>query len=127
MGIGFITFLPLWGFPGVAEVKNLPANTGDVGSDPGSGRSPGEGNGNPLQDSCRESPMDRGAWRATCPWGRRESDVKATNTLMLPAAARMDLGIIILSEVRLKRTNAITYIQNLKNKLIQQKQTYRAQ
>ena len=71
--------------------------------------------------------MDRGAWRATCPWGRRESDVTATNTLMLPAAARMDLGIIILSEVRLKRTNAITYIQNLKNKLIQQKQTYRAQ
>ena len=65
MGIGFITFLPLWGFPGVAEVKNLPANIGDVGSDPGSGRSPGEGNGNPLQDSCLENPVDRGAWQAT--------------------------------------------------------------
>ena len=45
-------------------VKNLPAK-GDVGSIPGSGRSPGEGNGNPLQESCLENPMDRGAWWAT--------------------------------------------------------------
>ena len=43
-------------------VKNLPANAGDAGSIPGSGRSPGEGNGNPLQYSCLENPMDRGAW-----------------------------------------------------------------
>jgi len=49
-------------------VKNPPANeghTGDVGSIPGSGRSLGEGNGNPLQYSCLENPMDRGAWQAT--------------------------------------------------------------
>ena len=49
-------------------VKNLPANaggTGDTGSVPGSGRSPGGGNGNPLQYSCLENPMDRGAWQAT--------------------------------------------------------------
>ena len=49
-------------------VKNLPADAGDlrdVGWIPGSGRSPGEGNGNPLQYSCLENPMDRGAWRAT--------------------------------------------------------------
>ena len=46
-------------------VKNLPANVGDAGSVPGSGRSPGEGNGNPLQHSCLGNPMDRGAWRAT--------------------------------------------------------------
>ena len=46
-------------------VKNLPANTGDLGSIPGWGRAPGEGNGNPLQCSCLENPMDRGAWRAT--------------------------------------------------------------
>ena len=45
-------------------VKNLPANTGDAGSIPGSGRSPGEGNGNPLQYSYLENPMDRGAWQA---------------------------------------------------------------
>ena len=49
-------------------VKNLPANAGDArnsGSIPGLGRSPGEGNGNPLQYSCLENPMDRGAWQAT--------------------------------------------------------------
>ena len=49
-------------------VKNLPANTedvGDVGSTPGLGRCPGEGHGNPLQYSCLESLMDRGAWWAT--------------------------------------------------------------
>ena len=49
-------------------VKNLPANAGDerdVGLLPGSGRSPGEGNGNPLQYSCLNNPMDRGARQAT--------------------------------------------------------------
>ena len=49
-------------------VKNLPANAGDirdVGLFPGSGRSPGEGHGNPLHYCCLENPMDRGAWRAT--------------------------------------------------------------
>ena len=48
-------------------VKNPPANAGDIrdmGSIPGSGRSPREGNGNPLQCSCLENPMDRRAWRA---------------------------------------------------------------
>ena len=52
------------GFPGGSVVKNLPANTGDMGSTPGSGRSPGEGNGNPLQYSGLENSMDRGAWWA---------------------------------------------------------------
>ena len=46
-------------------VKNLPANAGDPGLILGSKRSPGEGNGNPLQHSCLEHPMARGAWRAT--------------------------------------------------------------
>jgi len=49
-------------------INNLPANTGDIrdaSSIPGSGRYPGEGNGNPLQYSCLENPMDRGAWWAT--------------------------------------------------------------
>ena len=41
------------------------SNAGDLGSIPGSGRSPGEGNGNPLQYSCLEKPMDKGAWQAT--------------------------------------------------------------
>ena len=55
-------------FQVVLVVKNLHANAGDVrdaGLIPGLGRSPGEGNGNPLQYSCLENPMDRGAWRAT--------------------------------------------------------------
>ena len=45
-------------------VKNLPNSAGNVGSIPGSGRSPGGGNGNPLQYSCLKNPMDRGAWWA---------------------------------------------------------------
>ena len=49
------------------QVKNLPANAGDVGSIPGLGRSPGEGNGNPLQYSSLENSMDRGNWQATVP------------------------------------------------------------
>ena len=53
------------GFPGDSVVKNPLANTGDAGLIPGLGRSPGEGNGNPLQYSCLENPMDRGNWRAT--------------------------------------------------------------
>ena len=48
------------GFPGSSVVKNPPANAGDMGSIPGWGRSPGGGNGNPLQRSCLENPMDRG-------------------------------------------------------------------
>ena len=51
----------------VLAVKSLPANAGDIrdtGSISGSGRSPGGGNGNPLQYSCLENPMDRGAWQA---------------------------------------------------------------
>ena len=51
------------GFPHGTVVKNLPANAGDVGSIPGSGRSIGGGNENPLQYSCLGNPMDRGAWR----------------------------------------------------------------
>ena len=50
------------GFPGGSEVKVSASNAGDLGSIPGSGRSPGEGNGNPLQYSCLENPMDREAW-----------------------------------------------------------------
>ena len=53
------------GFPGGSGVKNPPASAGDVSSIPGSGRSLGEGNGNPLQYSCLENSMDREAWWAT--------------------------------------------------------------
>ena len=57
-----------WGFPGGSVVKNPPANAGtvgDLGLIPGLGRSPGIGNGNPLQYSCLDNPVDREAWGAT--------------------------------------------------------------
>ena len=53
------------GFPGGLEVQVSACDMGDLGSIPGSGRSPGEANGNPLQYSYLENPMDRGAWWAT--------------------------------------------------------------
>ena len=52
-------------FPGGSDGKEFACNAGGLGSIPGSGRSPGGGNGNPLQCSCPENSMDRGAWRAT--------------------------------------------------------------
>ena len=76
------------GFPDGTVVKNLPANVGDMGSIPRLGRFPGEGNGNPLEDSCLGNTIDRGAWRATLgsmkpnrvtmsdlPWGYNELDM----------------------------------------------------
>ena len=53
------------GFPGGSDGKESACNVGDLASIPGLGRSPGEGNGNPVQYSCLENSMDRGAWRAT--------------------------------------------------------------
>ena len=53
------------GFPGGSDSKASAYNVGDLGSIPGLGRSPGEGNGNPLQYSCLENLMDRGVWQAT--------------------------------------------------------------
>ena len=58
----------LEGFPVALVAKILPANAGDVGSTPGSARSPGKGDSNPLQYSYLDNPMDRGAWRATVHW-----------------------------------------------------------
>ena len=59
-------------------VKTPPVNAGDVrdaGSIPGLERSPGGGHGNPLQYSCLENPMDRGAWQATVHWDHKEADM----------------------------------------------------
>ena len=78
------TFFLYWGFPSGIAVKNPSASEGytrDLGSIPGLGRSPGKGNGNPLQYHCLEKSMDREAWRAAvhgvtwlskCAWGWRE-------------------------------------------------------
>ena len=61
------------GFPGGTAVKNPPANVRDTGLIPGLGRSPGVGNGNPLQYSCLGNSMDRGTWQTTV-HGVTESD-----------------------------------------------------
>ena len=68
-------YLITGGFPGGSAVKNLPANAGDTGSISGSGRSPGGGNGNPLQYSCLGNPVGRGAWWATVHGVMKESDM----------------------------------------------------
>ena len=62
------------GFPHSSVGKESDCNAGDLGSIPGSGRCPGEGNGNPLQYSCLENPMDSGAWQATV-YESQESDM----------------------------------------------------
>ena len=65
------TYIYTLGFPGGTVVKNPPANAGDTGSISGLGKLPGEGNGNRLQYSCLENPMDRGAWPATVKGGTK--------------------------------------------------------
>ena len=67
------------GFPGGSVVKALSANAGNMGLIPGSGRSPGEGNGNPLQYSCLENPMDRGVLGGCSPWGSLKSQTRLSD------------------------------------------------
>ena len=62
------------GFTGGSAGKESVCNAGDLGLIPGLGRPPGEGNGNPLQYSCLENPMDSGTWRATVHGVAKESD-----------------------------------------------------
>ena len=76
------TTVRLRGFPGGSDGKESACNAGDSGSIPGLGRSPGEGNGNPLQYSCLENPMDRGSWQATV-----HGVTKVTDMTMTAAAA----------------------------------------
>ena len=70
------------GFLGGSDGKESTSNSGDLGLIPGLGRSPGEGNGNSLQYSCLENPMDRGAWRATV-HGVAESQTQLGNEAQL--------------------------------------------
>ena len=61
LGCIICSYMGLWCFPGGSTVKNSPASEGDTGSIPGLGRSSGEGHSNPLQYSCLENPMGKGA------------------------------------------------------------------
>ena len=70
----YITPFSIHDFPGGSDDKASAYNMGDPGSIPGSSRCPGEGNGNTLQHSCLENPMDRGAWQAIIHGIANESD-----------------------------------------------------
>ena len=70
-----------YGFPGGSDGKESTCRTGDPGSIPGLGKSPGEWNGNPLQYSCLENPMDRGAWQSPVQL-RKELDMTEQLTLL---------------------------------------------
>ena len=97
---------PIWGFPGGSAVKNLPANAGDAGDlglIPGSGRSPGGGHGNPLQYSCLENPMDRGAWWAAVHSGQRVrhdwSALAGTHLHCLPSKYVASIFYVVMSHL----------------------------
>ena len=71
-----------WGFPGDSDGKESTCSAGDLGLIPGSGRSPGEGNGYPLQKSCLKNSKDSVAWQATySPWDHKQSDTTEPLTL----------------------------------------------
>ena len=79
----FLHFLNTSYLPVGSDGKESACNAGDPGSIPGSGRSPGEGNGNPLQYFCLQNSMDRGAWWATVHGLQRVGHIAATNTFSL--------------------------------------------
>ena len=93
------------GFPGGSEVKASACNAGDLGSISGSGRSPGEGNGNPLQYSCLENPMDGGASWATV-HGIAKSRTRLSDftffhyTLLASLVAQMVKSLSAMQETR---------------------------
>ena len=78
MHLLFILGLPWW-----LNQYRITCNEEDVGSVPGSGRSPGEGHGDPCQYSCLDNPMDWGTWQATSPQGHKESDTTEVTELTL--------------------------------------------
>ena len=80
----------LLGFLGGSDGKASAYNAGDLGSIPGLGRSPGEGNGNPLQYYCLENPMDRGAWWATA-HGVSKSRTRLSDFISFQKTPRTDL------------------------------------
>ena len=100
------------GFPGGLAVKNLPANiadTGDKGSIPGSGRSSGGRNGNLLQYSCLENPVDRDAWRAivygvTKSWAQLKRLSMHAGTQLTRTGCVQFSSVQLLSHVRLFAT-----------------------
>ena len=92
---------PVLGFPGGSDGKDSACNAGNPVSISGLGRSPGEGNGNPLQYSCLENPMDRRAWRANSLWGCKESDTAEWLTLFTSCELSSFPGVQVNSGIYL--------------------------
>ena len=101
------------GFPGGSEVKASACNEGDLGLIPGSGRSPGEGNGNPLQHSCLENSMNGGAWWATV-HGVTKSWTRLSNFTFTFRVSRRKEIIKIRAEINEKETKE-TIAKNRQN------------
>ena len=92
-------------FPGGSEIKASACNVGDLGSISGSGRSPGEGNGNPLQYSCMENSMDRGAWQATV------HGIKKSQTQLRDLIIKVYLSFMSFEEENHRKTIFSTHYQ----------------
>ena len=90
------------GFPDGSEVKASVCSVGDLGLFSGLGRSPGEGNGNPLQYSCLENPMDRGAWWATV-HGVAKSQTRLSNFTRSLGRIYEGMGEVLTSEIQKER------------------------
>ena len=82
-----------WGFPGSSAGKESACNARDLGSIPGLGRSPGEGQDNPLRYSCLENPMDRGAWQATV-HGVAKSQIQLNTYTRIHSPSPRDVSIL---------------------------------
>ena len=91
-----------WGFPSGSNGKHSAFSAGDVGSTPGSGRSPGKGNGNPLQYSCLENPMDRGAWWATVHDLQSQTQLNEWLLLVFCFSNELDFFVIFIMMKRTK-------------------------
>ena len=108
--------LLLKGFPGGSDGKVPVCNAGDLGLIPGSGRSPGEGNGNPLQYSCLENPINRGALPGSSPggsrvirrWGRSRRPRK---NLSYRYIERLETDSVVGKLVEKKRLNNLVYVE----------------
>ena len=115
--------IKVWCFPGGSVVKSLPANAGDVGDSgliPRLGRSPGARHDHPLQYSCLENPMDRGAWWATL-HGVAKSQIWLNNWAQIPAESSLSWLIqepkqwpSLMLETSVHRINLVTLINSMR-------------